>query len=252
MLEKQMTGGHVSKGLYDSRFEHDNCGIGAVVNIKGVKTRETVENALRIVENLEHRAGKDAEGKTGDGVGILLQICHKFFVKAVKPLGIELGDERDYGVGMFFFPQDELSRKQAMKMFEIIVEKEGMKFLGWREVPTDPDVLGSRAKECMPCIMQGFVGRPKDVAKGLDFDRKLYVARRVFEQSNDNTYVVSLSSRTIVYKGMFLVGQLRKFYHDLQSPEYVSAIATVHSRFSTNTTPCWERAHPNRFIVHNG
>ena len=252
MLEKKMTGGHVSKGLYDSRFEHDNCGIGAVVNIKGVKTRETVENALRIVENLEHRAGKDAEGKTGDGVGILLQICHKFFAKAVKPLGIELGDEREYGIGMFFFPQDELSRKQAMKMFEIIVEKEGMQFMGWREVPTDPDVLGSRAKECMPCIMQGFVKRPKDVEKGLDFDRKLYVARRVFEQSNDNTYVVSLSSRTIVYKGMFLVGQLRKFYHDLQSLEYVSAIATVHSRFSTNTNPSWERAHPNRFIVHNG
>ena len=241
-----------AQGMYDPRFEHDNCGIGAVVNIKGVKSHATVENALKIVENLKHRAGKDAEGKTGDGVGILLQISHKFFTKAVKPLGIELGGERDYGIGMFFFPQDELARNQAKKMFEVIIDKEGMEFLGWREVPTDPTKLGKKAVDCMPCIMQAFVRRPKDVAKGLDFDRKLYVARRVFEQSNDNTYVVSLSSRTIVYKGMFLVDQLRMFFADLQDKDYESAIAMVHSRFSTNTNPSWERAHPNRFIVHNG
>ena len=239
-------------GMYDPAFEHDNCGIGSVVNIKGIKTHETVENALKIVENLKHRAGKDAEGKTGDGVGILLQISHKFFTKAVKPLGIELGGERDYGIGMFFFPQDELKRNQAKKMFEVIVQKEGMEFLGWREVPIDPTKLGQKAIDCMPCIMQGFVKRPKNVEKGLPFDRKLYVARRVFEQSNDDTYVVSLSSRTIVYKGMFLVEQLRLFFADLQDKDYESAIATVHSRFSTNTNPSWERAHPNRFIVHNG
>ncbi|MFD1404769.1 glutamate synthase large subunit [Robinsoniella peoriensis] len=239
-------------GLYRQTFEHDNCGIGAVVNIKGVKTHETVENALKIVENLEHRAGKDAEGKTGDGVGILLQISHKFFSKTCKSLGIFLGSEREYGIGMFFFPQDELKRNQAKKMFEIIVEKEGLELLGWRAVPTVPEVLGHKALECMPCIMQAFIKKPNDVKKGLDFDRRLYVARRVFEQSNDNTYVVSLSSRTIVYKGMFLVGQLRTFFADLQSPDYESAIATVHSRFSTNTNPSWQRAHPNRFIVHNG
>ncbi len=240
------------KGLYSPRFEHDNCGIGAVVNIKGKKTHQTVENALKIVENLEHRAGKDAEGKTGDGVGILLQISHKFFSKAVKSLGIFLGSEREYGIGMFFFPQDELKKNQAKKMFEIIVEKEGLEFLGWREVPTKPDVLGTKAIECMPCIMQGFVKKPENVKKGLDFDRKLYVVRRVFEQSNDNTYVVSLSSRTIVYKGMFLVGQLRLFFEDLQDNDYESAIALVHSRFSTNTNPSWQRAHPNRLMVHNG
>ena len=239
-------------GLYDPRFEHDNCGIGAVVNIKGVKSHATVENALKIVENLEHRAGKDAEGKTGDGVGILLQISHKFFKKVTKSLGFEIGGEREYGVGMFFMPQDELKRKREMKMFEIITEKEGLEFLGWRQVPVHPEVLGSKAVECMPCIMQGFVKRPKNVEKGLPFDRKLYVARRVFEQSNDDTYVVSLSSRTIVYKGMFLVEQLRLFFADLQDKDYESAIATVHSRFSTNTNPSWERAHPNRFIVHNG
>lgn len=241
-----------SPGLYRPEFEHDNCGIGAVVNIKGIKTHRTVENALKIVENLEHRAGKDAEGKTGDGVGILLQISHKFFSKTCRSLGIFLGSERDYGVGMFFFPQDELKRNQAKKMFEIIVEKEGMEFLGWRMVPTMPEVLGQKAVECMPCIMQAFIKRPAHLERGLDFDRRLYVVRRVFEQSTDNTYVASLSSRTIVYKGMFLVGQLRTFFKDLQSGDYESAIATVHSRFSTNTNPSWERAHPNRFIVHNG
>ena len=239
-------------GLYSPSFEHDNCGIGAVVSIKGIKTHQTVSDALSIVENLEHRAGKDAEGKTGDGVGILLQISHKFFKKAVKPLGIQIGDEREYGVGMFFFPQDELKRNQAKKMFEIIVEKEGLEFLGWREVPTYPLILGKKAVDCMPYIMQAFVKKPADVAKGIDFDRKLYVARRVFEQTNEDTYVVSLSSRTIVYKGMFLVGQLRQFFGDLEDADYESAIAIVHSRFSTNTNPSWERAHPNRFIVHNG
>lgn len=238
--------------LYRKEFEHDNCGIGACVNIKGTKSRETVENALKIVENLEHRAGKDAEGKTGDGVGILVQISHRFFSKAAKDLGITLGGEREYGIGMFFFPQDELRRNQAKKMFEIIVAKEGLEFLGWRDVPTVPEVLGHKAVECMPCIMQAFIKKPVDVEKGLDFDRRLYIARRVFEQSTEDTYVVSLSSRTIVYKGMFLVGQLRTFFTDLQSPDYDSAIAIVHSRFSTNTNPSWERAHPNRFIVHNG
>ena len=238
--------------LYDPSFEHDACGIGAVVNIKGIKTHKTVEDALTIVETLEHRAGKDAEGKTGDGVGIMLQISHRFFKKVTEELGFDIGEEREYGVGMFFFPHDELRKNQAKKMFEIIVAKEGLEFLGWRTVPTNPSVLGQKALDKMPYIMQGFVKKPADVAKGIDFDRKLYIARRVFEQSNDNTYVCSLSSRTIVYKGMFLVGELRKFFDDLQDEDYESAIATVHSRFSTNTNPSWMRAHPNRLIVHNG
>ena len=238
--------------LHRAEFEHDNCGIGACVNINGQRSRATVENALKIVENLEHRAGKDAEGKTGDGVGILTQIPHKFMIKVTKELGIQIGGEREYGVGSFFFPQDELQRNQAKKMFEIIAQKEGLEFLGWRAVPTNPSVLGHKAVECMPCIMQAFVKKPVGVAAGLDFDRKLYILRRTFEQSTDMTYVVSLSSRTIVYKGMFLVGQLRTFFRDLQDRDYESAIAIVHSRFSTNTNPSWERAHPNRFIVHNG
>ena len=223
------------QGLYRESFEHDNCGIGAIVNIKGQKSHSTVAGALHIVENLEHRAGKDAEGKTGDGVGILTQIPHNFFKKVCQPLGIDLKGERDYGVGMFFLPQDELKRNQAKKIFEVIVKKEGLKFLGWREVPIHPDILGKSAVDCMPCIMQAFIERPSRYAKGLEFDRRLYVVRRIFEQSSDDTYVVSLSSRTIVYKGMFLVGQLRLFFADLQDEEYVSAIAMVHSRFSTNT-----------------
>ena len=241
-----------SQGLYREQFEHDNCGIAAVVNSKGQKSHETVENALKIVENLEHRAGKDAAGQTGDGVGILLQISHKFFKKVSKELGINIGEERDYGIAQFFFPEEELQRNQAKKMFEIIIKKEGLKLLGYREAPIHSEVLGDKAKKCMPYIVQAFIEKPQGTAKGLDFDRKLYIARRVFEQSNDNTYVVSMSSRTIVYKGMFLVGQLRTFFADLQDKDYESAIATVHSRFSTNTNPSWERAHPNRFIVHNG
>ena len=244
-MEQQQT-------LYDPRFEHDACGIGAVVNIKGEKTHKTVDDALSIVEKLEHRAGKDASGETGDGVGIMLQVSHSFFSEVGKQLGIALGGERDYGVGMFFFPQNTLRRSRVKKLFEIITDKEGLEFLGWREVPTCPEILGERARSCMPHICQCFIRRPADVNKGIDFDRKLYVVRREFEQSVQDTYVASLSSRTIVYKGMFLVGQLRRFYPDLQDERYQSALAMVHSRFSTNTTPSWERAHPNRIILHNG
>ena len=247
-----MNGKQLSRGLYCPELEHDNCGIGAVVNIKGEKSHSIVADALRIMENLEHRAGKDAEGKTGDGVGILTQVSHRFFSRVCAEAGIPIGGEGEYGVGMFFFPQNELKRAQAKKMFEVIVEKEGLAFLGWRQVPSAPEVLGHKARECMPSIWQGFVQKPADLPAGLDFDRRLYIVRRVFEQSNASTYVPSLSSRTIVYKGMFLVGQLRTFFPDLQSEDYQSAIAIVHSRFSTNTNPSWERAHPNRFIVHNG
>ncbi len=241
-----------NQGLYCPTLEHDNCGIGAVVNLDGRKSHKVVSQALEIVENLEHRAGKDAEGKTGDGVGILLQISHSFFKKACQKEGIDIGGEGEYGVGMFFFPQNELKKNEARKMFETIVKGEGLTFLGWRKVPVCPEVLGSRARACMPDIQQAFVARPKDTESGLPFDRRLYVVRREFEQSSAGTYVVSLSSRTIVYKGMFLVGQLRTFYGDLQSKDYASAIAMVHSRFSTNTEPSWERSHPNRLIVHNG
>ena len=248
----QFTENATPLGLYDPQFEHDACGIGAVVDIKGRKSHQTVSDALSIVERLEHRAGKDAEGKTGDGVGIMLQISHKFFSKVADELNISLGNEREYGVGMFFFPQNEHLRAQAMKLFELVTRKEGLEFLAWRRVPVDPDAVGQKARDCMPSIWQCFIKKPARVSKGIDFDRRLYIIRRVFEQASNGTYVPSLSSRTIVYKGMFLVHDLRLFYLDLQDEDYESAIGMVHSRFSTNTNPSWMRAHPNRFILHNG
>ena len=242
----------MEKTLYNPKFEHDACGIGAIIDLNGEPSFSIVDDALTIVEKLEHRAGKDATGKIGDGVGIMLQVPHEFFSKVGKEMGINLGNRRDYGVGMFFFPQDVLSRLQSQKMFEIICAKEGVEFLGWRNVPVNTSVMSEKAQKSTPFICQCFVKRPKKLKQGLDFDRKLYVIRRLFEQSNENTYVVSFSSRTIVYKGMFLVNQLRSFYTDLQSKDFKSAIAMVHSRFSTNTEPSWQRAHPNRFILHNG
>ena len=270
------------KTLYEPSFEHDNCGIGAVVNIDGSKSHKIVDNALSIVEKLEHRAGKDASGETGDGVGILVQISHDFFKKAADDLIGGLG-EREYGIGQFFFPGDVVSTGSTTcdsekARFEECCAAEGLKFLGWRKVPVNADVLGKKARDCMPQIWQGFVEKPADCEPGLDFDRKLYIVRRLFENgalrgapaegvaenaagacsegetspSLPKTYVCSLSSRTIVYKGMFLVHELRTFYDDLQSPDYQSALAIVHSRFSTNTQPSWQRAHPNRFIAHNG
>ncbi|MBR4464585.1 MAG: glutamate synthase subunit alpha, partial [Treponema sp.] len=271
------------KTLYEPSFEHDNCGIGAVVNIDGSKSHKIVDSALSIVEKLEHRAGKDASGETGDGVGILLQISHAFFEKACKEGQIvsrqgkvcqSLGAERDYGIGTFFFPADESALESEKIRFEKCCQEEGLTFLGWRRLPVHADVLGKKARDCMPQIWHGFVARPEDCKKGLDFDRKLYVLRRLFEAGVlgaqplgeggagatkcdaggrlSPTYVCSLSSRTIVYKGMFLVYELRTFYADLQSPDYQSSLAIVHSRFSTNTQPSWQRAHPNRFIAHNG
>ncbi|MCR4588049.1 MAG: glutamate synthase large subunit [Lachnospiraceae bacterium] len=233
-------------------WEHDACGIGLVVNIDGKKEYRTLDDALKIVEKLEHRAGKDATGEVGDGVGILLQISHKFYKKAAAKENIRLKNAGDYGVGMFYFPTDIRKQRLAMRMLEVICKKNGLQLLGWREVPTHPEILGEVARACMPCIMQCFIERPADCEKGLEFDRKLYVCRREFEQSTEETYINSMSSRTVVYKGMFLVGQLRRFYEDLQDTDFETAIAMVHSRFSTNTTPSWERAHPYRMIAHNG
>ena len=240
------------KGLYRPEFEHDNCGIGAIIDVEGRASHQLVSDSLSIVENLEHRAGRDAEGKTGDGVGILTQVPHRFFVKKLREQGVTLPGKRQYGVGMFFFPANDLDMRQSKSMFEIIVRKAGLKILAWRKVDSDPEVLGTKARECMPNIYQVFIERPAEAKEDLDFDRMLYIIRREFEQSNVNTYVPSLSCRTVVYKGMFLVGQLRTFFTDLEDPDYQSAIAMVHSRFSTNTAPSWNRAHPNRFIVHNG
>ncbi|SCY27394.1 glutamate synthase (ferredoxin) [Butyrivibrio sp. INlla14] len=232
--------------------ERDACGIGAVINIDGRPDNKVLDDALSIVEKLEHRAGKDATGKVGDGVGILTQVSHKFFKKAAAKCGITLGNAGDYGIGMFFLPQDSMKRMFAKRLLEVIAGKENLKVLGWREVEIHPEILGEVARNCMPYIAQCFIERPEEISRGIEFDRRLYCLRREYEKSSEDTYICSFSSRTIVYKGMFLVGQLRKFYQDLLSPEYTTAIAMVHSRFSTNTTPSWQRAHPYRMIAHNG
>lgn len=231
-------------------IEHDACGIGTVVQIDGKQSYDVVDKALHIVEKLEHRAGKDASGKVGDGVGILLQISDDFFKKTLKKDNIKLPEH--YGIGMFFLPRNKLLLNQHKKMFEKFVEQEGCKFITWRKVSCNESILGQKAKDCMPNIYQAFIERPQNISSDVDFDKVLYVIRREFEKSCKETYIASLSSRTIVYKGMFLVSQLRNFYLDLQDKNYKSAIAIVHSRFSTNTTPSWQRAHPNRFIAHNG
>ncbi len=233
-------------------IEQDSCGIGTIVNIDGHADYKVLDDALKIVERLDHRAGKDASGKVGDGVGILMQISHSFFSSVCKKDGINLKGERTYGVGMFFLPQDSLKCTFAKRMFEVIAQKNGLTILGWRTVPVHPEILGEKAVNCMPSIQQVFIDKPKDCDIGIDFDRKLYITRREFEQGSEDTYICSLSSRTIVYKGMFLVNQLREFYDDLKDEAYKTSIAIVHSRFSTNTTPSWQRAHPYRFIAHNG
>ena len=238
--------------LYDKRRQHDACGIGAVVNISGLKTHETVDNALKIVEKLEHRTGKDADGTTGDGVGIMTQLPHRLYEGAAQAAGQTLPEAGDYGVAMIFFPQDPLKRMRSRKLMEMILAREGLSLLFWREVPVCPEILSEKARASMPHIMQCFIQRPAQTARGLEFDRKLYLTRREYEHSVSGTYIVSMSSRSVVYKGLFLVGQLRQFYPDLQSEDYLSALALVHSRFSTNTTPSWRRAHPNRIILHNG
>ena len=242
----------MAKHMY-TQFEHDACGIGTIVNIDGRQDHRVVDDALHIVEKLEHRAGKDATGEVGDGVGILTQIPHGFFAKAAEEAGITLtvsgeaasgsgmtvskpAQAGDYGIGMFFLPQDTLKRTFAIRMFEVIAQKEGLEVLGWRDVPVREQILGKAAVDCMPCIRQCFLARPADVERGIAFDRRLYVVRREFEQSSEDTYICSLSSRTIVYKGMFLVGQLRRFYDDLQSPDYVSAIAIVLGFFKIPLT----------------
>ena len=234
--------------------EHDACGIGVVANIDGTPDSDVLHDALRIVEKLEHRAGRDASGKVGDGVGILTQVCLPFFQKAAEEAGIdtENAGDGDLGIGMFFFPSDTLKRTFAVRMFEVICEKNGVRLLGWRKVPIHPEILGDMAKDSMPEIFQAFLRRPDAVPAGFAFDRLLYVIRREFEQSSEDTYICSLSSRTVVYKGMFLVSQLRSFYDDLRDPLFRTAIAIVHSRFSTNTTPSWDKAHPYRMIAHNG
>ncbi|MFR7746365.1 MAG: glutamate synthase large subunit [Eggerthellaceae bacterium] len=248
------------RGLYRPEFEHDACGIGAMAHLKGKRTHQMVDDALSVLVNLEHRGGKGLERNTGDGAGILFQIPHHFFRKEAQKYSHLLPDEGDYGVAMLFFPQDKAGVAVAKRIFEEGCAETGLRLLFWREVPIDPHDLGSTARACMPTILQAFVARPHDVQRGNDFERRLYVCRRKVEKAakaeyaltDKIFYVCSFSSRTIVYKGMLVATQMRRFYLDLSDAAVKTSIALVHSRYSTNTTPSWERAHPNRYLIHNG
>ena len=247
-------------GLYRPEFEHDACGIGALADLHGQRHHQILDDALSVLCNLEHRGGTGLERNTGDGAGILFQVPHHFFRKEAQKCGHILPDEGDYGVAMLFFPQDERGVIDARRVFEEGCARAGVPVLFWREVPVDPHDLGETARACMPTILQCFLGRPDDVARGDDFERRLYVCRRTIEKLGDAEhalkgkifYVCSMSSRTIVYKGMLVATQMRRFFIDLNDAAVKTAVALVHSRYSTNTTPSWERAHPNRFIIHNG
>ena len=247
-------------GLYRPEFDHDACGIGALANIKGVRTHQMLNDALSVLLNLDHRGGVGLEPNTGDGAGILFQTPHRFFRKEAQKCGQLLPDEGDYGVAMLFLPREQELFEQARALFERGCADCGLPVLFWREVPVDAHDLGVTARQCQPRIWQAFMLRPGSVAAGDDFERALYVARRVIEKRAHEQglpersifYVCSMSARTIVYKGMLVAGQLNKFYLDLNDAKIETAVALVHSRYSTNTTPSWERAHPNRYMIHNG
>lgn len=248
------------QGLYDPRNEHDACGIGFVANIKGKRSYGIVDDALKILENLKHRGGEGADQKSGDGAGILTQIPHEFFQRECEVLGFRLPAEGEYGVGMIFAHRYRDFREEQKRVFEEIVKEEGQQVLGWREVPIDESLIGEEAKRIRPHFLQVFIGRNPELSESMDFERKLYIIRRRAEKKiiplsegmGTDFYIASLSSRTIVYKGMLTSDQMRHFYLDLSDLDFKTAMAMVHSRFSTNTFPSWARAHPNRYIVHNG
>jgi glutamate synthase (NADPH/NADH) large chain len=248
-------------GLYDPQFEHDACGVGFVAHIKGVRSHDIVEQGLQINENLKHRGACGCEKNTGDGAGILLQVPDKFLRRACGERNIELPPEGRYGVGMLFLPPDISQRRAIEDICRLMIQAEGQKCLGLRKVPTDNSTIGDTARSEEPVVKQLFIGWGEDVTSELEFERKLYVIRRRITKRVKYTagllgsnyfYVSSMSARTIVYKGMLLPEQVGEFYPELHDPDMESAIAMVHSRFSTNTFPSWDRAHPYRFLSHNG
>ena len=249
-----------SPSLYEPSFEHDACGFGFVCDIAGRPSHGIVRDALTVLVNLEHRGASGSERNTGDGAGILAQVPFGFLGTVAAEQGLGLPGAGGYGVGMVFLPRDEASRTACEGHVAKVLLTEGLELLGWRDVPTETAGLGETARASQPVIRQVFVGRPADVADDLAFDRRLYVARRLVEKAVSRSalpgrgdfYVSSLSCRTIVYKGMLNASQLRTFYPDIVDPRFESAIAMVHSRFSTNTFPSWARAHPYRYISHNG
>jgi glutamate synthase (ferredoxin) len=247
-----------NQGLYDPQFEHDACGVGFIVHMKGKKSHDIVAQALTILLNLDHRGACGCETNTGDGAGILMQLPHRFLKKVAAAENITLPEAGQYGVGMIYTSPDPAVREQSRQIFETIVAEEGQQVLGWRDVPTDNSSLGNTAKSSEPFMEQVFIQRAADLADDKAFERKLYVIRKRSHNAiraphiDPYWYPSSLSCRTIVYKGMLMPMQVGQYYPDLRDPDMESALALVHSRFSTNTFPSWERAHPYRYIAHNG
>ncbi|MBF0238704.1 MAG: glutamate synthase large subunit [SAR324 cluster bacterium] len=241
------------QGLYDPQFEHDSCGVGFIVHMKGEKSHGIITQALELLTNLKHRGALGADPETGDGAGIMIQIPHDFLVEQAQALEITLPDPGKYGAGMVFMPQDEKKRQRCGLIIENVLAEEGLAILGWRDVPTDPHHVGKNAAKVQPVIRQIFVENTLGLEHEI-FERKLYVVRKLIQnttQGND-LYIPSLSSRTMIYKGMLHATQLKPFYPDLSDPKFASALAIVHSRFSTNTFPTWPLAHPFRYLAHNG
>ncbi len=247
-------------GLYSPRYEHDACGIGMLANIKGIRSHAVLKDALDALVHLSHRGGTGAELDTGDGAGILTQIPDAFFRKVCPLEGMVLPAPGAYGVGMFFLSQDQAKRAKTKKAFEDIVKKYNQTFIGWREVPVNPSTLGKTSKACMPYITQAFIQKSADLKDDTAFERRLYLIRKIAERElryaegakHQDFYAASLSCRTIVYKGMLQAKQVEELYLDLSDLDYSTSVALVHSRYSTNTFPNWERAHPNRYTIHNG
>ncbi len=246
------------QGLYDPQFEHDACGVGFVCQMKGQRSHDIVQQALTILVNLDHRGAVGAETNSGDGAGILMQIPHKFLKKVASAQNITLPDPGKFGVGMLFTSPDPKERQASQQAFEKIVQEEGQKVLGWRDLPTDHESLGQTARASEPFMRQVFIERGAGCADEQAFERKLYVIRKRSHAQirvsslDEYWYAASLSCRTMIYKGMLMPVQVGKYFLDLQDPDLDTALALVHSRFSTNTFPSWERSHPYRYIAHNG
>ena len=246
--------------LYDPRYEHDACGAGFICNIKGEKSHDLIEKALEILVNLTHRGATGADAKTGDGAGILMQVPHEFLKTECAKIDITLPEEEHYGVGIVFMPDDKKQQKHCMDVFEQIIKEEKQDFLGWRDVPTHNEVIGDIARAAEPVVKQIFIGRSSDIKTERDFERKLYVIRKIVEHTIEKDdledkhafYITGLSCKTINYKGLLLADQIERYFSDLADPSMKSALALVHQRYSTNTFPTWDLAQPFRFLCHNG
>jgi len=260
LCERDAAGAAQAHGLYDPRLEKDSCGVGFVANIKGVKSHTIVEDGLRILCNLEHRGAVGADPRMGDGAGILVQIPHKFFAKKAAELGFTLPAPGQYAIGQLFLPREQSWRQIIRDIYVEMIEREGLTLIGWREVPTDNSTLGKSVIPTEPTHRQVFIGQGKKKLNEQEFERRLYILRKSIsaaiykkrERRVASYYPVSISCRTMIYKGMFLADQLGTYYPDLQDPDFESALALVHQRFSTNTFPTWSLAHPYRYIAHNG